>query len=108
MSRTVIEVPMKTNNVNGVLQIVGTKLESAGFSKKIVDGENIWAKGDGVLMKMQCVGVVFTGSSVLIQAWMKDAVTGESDLNGFVAIFPKMKLKKIINEIHMTIMSRNL
>lgn len=108
MSRTTIEIPMKTNNVDEVLHIVAMKMESAGYQQKIVDGETVWSKGDGVMMKMQCVGAVFTGKSVVIQGWMKDAITGESDLEGFVAMLPKKKLKKLIDEICNTITSKNL
>ena len=43
MSRTTIEVSMKTNNVDEVLHIITTKMESAGYQQKIVDGETVWA-----------------------------------------------------------------
>ncbi|MDE7424356.1 MAG: hypothetical protein K2N51_11840 [Lachnospiraceae bacterium] len=108
MSRTTIEVPMKTNNVDAVLDIIVTTLKPSGYEQKIVDGETIWTKGDGVMMKMQCVGITFTENSVLIQGWMKDAITGESSLEGFVAALPKKKLKGLINKIQTTIVSRNL
>lgn len=35
----------------------------------------------------------------IIQAWIRDAVTGESDLEGFKAIAVKRKAKAILNEI---------
>ncbi|MBQ6569955.1 MAG: hypothetical protein IJL87_06840 [Clostridia bacterium] len=108
MSRTTIEIPMKTNNVDEVLNIIAMKMGSAGYKQKIVDGETVWAKGDGVILKMQCVGAVFTGKSVVIQGWMKDAVTGESSLDGFVAMLPKKKMKKQIDDICNQIISRNL
>jgi len=108
VSRTIVEVPMKTNNVDEILHIISMKMEPAGYTKKIVDGEDVWTKGDGVMLKMQCVGAVFTGKSVLIQGWMKDAITGESNLEGFVAMLPKRKLKNLIDEIRTTIISRNL
>ena len=99
MGRTTIEIPMKKNNVDEILRIIAMKMGSAGYQQKIVDGETVWAKGDGVMMKMQCVGAVFTGNSVMIQGWMKDAITGESNLEGFVAMLPKKKLKRLIDEI---------
>lgn len=108
MSRTTIEVSMKTNKVDEVLHIIAAKLEPAGFKQKIVDGETVWAKGDGVMIAMQCVGVVFTEKSVLIQGWMRDAVLGESSLDGFVAIIPKKKLKGRIDEMREEVISRNL
>ena len=99
MSRTTIEVSLETNNINEVLHIIASKLEPAGYKQKIVDGENVWVKGDGVIIKMHCFGAVFTGKSVLIQGWMKDAITGESNLEGFVAMMPKKKMKGLIDEI---------
>lgn len=108
MSRTTIEVPMKTNNIDEVLHILETKLESVGYKQKIVDGETVWARGDGVIMKMQCVGAVFTGKSVLIQGWLKDALTGESNLEGFVGRLPKKKLKGLMDEIGTTITLKGL
>lgn len=108
MSRTTIEIPMKTNNIDAVLHIVSTKMESAGYQQKIIDGETVWSKGDGVIGIMQCVGVVFAEKSLIIQGWMKDAVMGESDLEGFLAILPKKKLKKLIDAICNTIISDNL
>lgn len=108
MSRTTVEVPMKTNNVDAVLHIIAAKLEPAGYQRKIVGGESVWAKGDSVIVKMQCVKAEFTGRSVLIQGWMKDAITGESNLDGFVAIFQKKKIKGLINEICTVVTSSNL
>lgn len=105
MGRTVCEIPMCTNNVDAVLQIVGNILSGAGYSNKFVDGENVWCKGDGVMMKMQCFSVAFTGRSVLLNAWMKDAITGESNLDGFVAIIPKRKMKQLMENIKQTIIS---
>lgn len=108
MSRTIVEVSMKTSNIDEVLHIIKSKLEPKGYKQKIVDGEDVWTKGDGVITIMQCVGVVFTGKSVLIQGWMKDAITGESNLEGFVGMLPKKKLKSLINEIRTEVMSENL
>ena len=108
MSRTTIEVPLKTRNIDDVLRIITAKLQNAGYNQKIVDGENIWIKGDGVLIKMHCFSYAFNERSVFLQGWMKDAITGESNLEGFVAMMPKKKFKKMMDEISSTIISRNL
>ena len=108
MSRTTVEVSLKTNNIDEVLRIIASKMEPAGYKQKIVDGETVWAKGDGVMIKMHCVGAVFTGKSVLIQGWMKDAITGESNLEGFVAMIPKKKMKGLIDEICTAIKIQNI
>ncbi|MCD7777864.1 MAG: hypothetical protein LUH47_05100 [Clostridiales bacterium] len=108
MSRTTIEVPMKTNNVNSVLEIISADLSPEKYSRKIVDGESVWAKGDAVIIKMQCFSAAFTGSSVLIQAWLKDALTGESDLNGFFGWIPKKRMKKHLENIKTEILLKNI
>lgn len=108
MSRTTIEVPMKTNNVDEVLRIVATTVEPSGYKQKIVDGETVWSKGDGVIMQMQCFGVTFSDRAVLIQGWMKDSVIGESALEGFFAKLPKRKMKKLLDHIQSVIIAKNL
>lgn len=108
MSRTSVEVSLKTNSIDEILHIITSKLEPAGYKQKIVDGETVWVKGDGVIIKMHCIGAVFTGKSVLIQGWMKDALTGESNLDGFVSMLPKKKMKNLINEICTAIRLQNL
>lgn len=108
MSRTTVEISMKTNQVDAVLHIIASKLEPCGYHQKLVDGETVWSKGDGVMIAMQCVGATFTENSVLIQGWMRDAITGESNLEGFVGMFPKKKLRGLINEICTIIAAQNL
>lgn len=108
MSRTTMEIPMKTNNIDGVLSIISNIVTPEKFAEKIVDGETVWMKGDGVLMQMQCFSATFTGHSVVIQAWMKDAIAGESNLEGFVAMFPKKKMKKLLLQIQDTVIRSNM
>lgn len=108
MSRTTLETKMKTNNIDAVLHIVEMELQSVGLTQKKVDNEVIWAKGDSVITPMSCVNVMFTGYSVILEGWIKDAVLGESELEGFVAMFPKKKLKKILIKIQEEIITRNL
>lgn len=66
MSRTITEVPLKTNNVDQVLNIISAKMKASGYQEKIVDDETVWAKGDGVMIKMQCLSAVFTGTTLII------------------------------------------
>ena len=108
MSRTTIEIPIKSTSIDDVINIVVSKSKAAGFQEKIVDGETIWKKGDGVLTKMQCIGTAFTGKSVILQAWLKDAITGESNLEGLAAMIPKRNLIKLLDEICNTIKSSEL
>lgn len=108
MSRTAIEVPMKTNNVDGVLHVFSTILESSGYEQKIVDGETVWAKGNGVITALQCCSATFTGNSVVIQGWFKDAITGESPLEGFVGALPKKKMRGLMEKIQTAIIANGL
>lgn len=103
MNRTTIEVYMGTNDFDEVMRIVASKLEPEGFRKVLLDGEVAWVKGDGVIIKLQCIAVVFTGKSVLIQAWVRDALLGESDLEGYVAYFAKKRMKELIKKISTAI-----
>ncbi len=109
MSRTTIEVEMKTKQVDDVLQVIASKVEPLGFKKKILDGETVWSKGDGVILQMQCFGAVFTDHSVLLQGWMKDALMGEKDLEGgFMARLPKKQMKRVLDDISSTIQMQKL
>ena len=78
-----------------VLSIIDKIARSYGFDPKTIDGETVWGKGDGVVVKMQFISAAFTDYSVLLSGWTRDIVTGESDLEGFAAIIPKRKMKKM-------------
>ncbi|MDO5293833.1 MAG: hypothetical protein Q4F05_13935 [bacterium] len=108
MSRTMIEIPMHTNDVNSVLNVIHTILSAKGYVNKLVDGENVWVKGDAVVSSMKCFGAIFTGHSVVVQAWMKNAVTGESDLSGFIGVLPRKRMKHVLDNIGETLTSMNL
>lgn len=104
MSRTTVRIETGGNLDIDVIneewrRIVG----GAGYSEKIVKGEPCWSKGDGVLMKQQNFAIVYGESEIILQAWMGDAVTGESDLTGFVAKIPKKKMQGILNEAEAVI-----
>ena len=99
MSRTTFEIKKKTKSVDEVLQIIKTTLKSEGYNEKIVDGEIVWAKGDGVIIKMQCLSTVFTEKSVIIQGWTKDAILGEAALGKNKLTFPRKNLEALIDDI---------
>lgn len=73
------------------------------YENKMIKGENVWAKGDGVIMLRQCFAISFSENSVLLQAWVSDAIAGESDLTGFMGKVPKKKMKGILSEIESRI-----
>ena len=57
---------------------------------------------------MQFISAAFTDHSVLLSGWTRDIVTGESDLEGFAAIIPKRKMKKMISDIQQTIIQNQI
>lgn len=108
MSRTTVEVTMRTNHYSEVIQIIEQKACPAGYQLTGTDGKWVWSKGDGAVVMKRCIGAEFTGRSVIIQGWVEDMLAGDSDLEGFVGIFPKKKLKKLMAEICDTIVLRQL
>lgn len=103
MNRTSVEVYMGTNNFDDVLRVVASKLEPEGYRKVLLDGEVAWVKGDGVIIKLQCIAVIFTGKSAVIQAWVRDALLGESNMDGYVAYFQKKRMKELIQKLSTAI-----
>ena len=109
MSRTTIEIPMKTANVDEALRTVASIVVPAGYRQKILDGETVWCKGDGVVMVLQCFEAVFTGYSMILQAWIRDVYLGEQELEkGLNAAWQKKKMKKILADIQTTILAKRL
>lgn len=108
MSRTTIEIPMRSNNVDGVLRLAARRAESCGYKRKIVDSEEIWVKGDGGFLAMQCIAVIFTENSLLLQGWLRDPVMGEYNLSGIYGWIFKKKVKNLMAEIETAIINRNL
>lgn len=66
----------------------------------------IWVKGDGVIVQMQCIGIAFSENVELQQGWIRGAILGKSSLDGFYAILPKQKVKKMLRRIHKEIITR--
>lgn len=108
MSRTIVEIPMQTNNINNVLGIITNTLYQDGYKENIVKGESVWSRGDGIIIKMQCFNVTFVPGKAILQAWLRDAITGESALKGFVAIVLKKRMKEHIERIENEIRYYNL
>lgn len=109
MARTTIEVPMQTHHVDTVLRIMEKALAPEGYTQKVIDGETVWVKGDGVFTLSQCFTAVFTENSVFIQSWTKDAILGESNLDSeFIGRIPKKKMKVLLNKIGSVIIRAKL
>ena len=103
MARTSKIIYIQNMDVNMVLDVVNQILTGNGYMEKMVGNEHVWAKGDGVIIKMQCFGVTFREDGVILQGWLKDAITGESDLTCFVASQMKKKMLQIMKEIEMVL-----
>lgn len=109
MSRTTIEVSMKTNCVDEVLSIMGNVLEPHGYRQTKVNGQTAWVKGHtGIMTSEQYIGATFTGNSVLIQGWLKDMIMGEVALEGLMGLVIKKKMKGFMDEIRSSILFRGI
>lgn len=107
LKRTMIEVPMRTGNVDQVLRIMEMILQHEGYERKLVGGEIIWIKGDSAMRKTKCFSAAFTETSVLIQGWLRDAA-GETSLEGFINVFIKKKMKELLFHIQDSIIAAKL
>ena len=108
MGRTTTEASIRTKNIDEILHIIASIVESNGYKQKIVDDETIWAKGDGVVMPMCCIGIIFSEGTVLVQGWIRGAIIGEEALNGAYAMLPKKKVKGMLEKIRKEILSRGI
>lgn len=104
MPRTNIIIPVTKNyDVNAVQNIFARIVSSNGYKEKIIKGEQCWSKGDGVVLKQQNFGIIFSKTEITLQGWLGDAIAGESNLDGFVGMLPKKKMKKILEEARSAI-----
>lgn len=104
MARTTIVIPAAEGfNVQNVMTAFSQIVTSYGYIEKMIKEEPCWSKGDGVIAKQQNFGIVIGQGEILLQGWMNDAITGESDLEGVVAAIPKKKMKNILNELQTQI-----
>ncbi len=99
MARTTLEIPLCGKDIDTILHIINSLMISNKYSKKILKGEEVWVKGDGLIQVRQCFSATFTADAMILQGWIGDAITGESDLDGFRAMFPKRKMKALMEEI---------
>lgn len=105
MARTTISIPAAEGfDVRRVISAFSQIVAGYGYEEKVIKGEPCWSKGDGVIAKQQNFDIVIGQKEILIQGWMNDAITGESDLEGFVAAVPKKKMKSILEELETEIM----
>ena len=73
-------------------------LESKKFSYKVVDGESVFQKGDGIWVAPSFVKVTYAGGMIRLEAWI-NGMGAEMDLEGFVGYASKKPMKKIVQEV---------
>ena len=104
MSRTTLDVTTKAKP-NDIINYISKIMCSNGFSEKTINNEQVWCKGDGVIIPLQCFSISFGQNTVNIQAWTKDAFLGESELSGFMSGLPKKKMREILYRMSSDIKS---
>ena len=105
MSRTIIEVARGEKTIDEIEKIILNTVSKNNYVNKIVNGENIWVKGDSVITLMLCFTYSFTDTTVILQGWSKDAILGESELKGFMGGLPNKIAKKMIEQQSNEILS---
>lgn len=80
--RTILEVPMQTNNIAEVLTVCSGVVQPVGYKQREFNGETVWDLGIDKLKFHQCVSVAFTQNSALLQLW-RFGRHGESALNSW-------------------------
>ncbi len=79
-------------------------LRGEGFALSVIDGQQVWKKGVGLLTAPQMILVSIVPGSIRIEAWIKFAIlpgvyAGEMGLDGFVGAIPKQALKSRVKEL---------
>ena len=98
MSRTILTVRTNASR-DSVLQFLSVELPRLGYTDRSTPTERIWGKNDGVMIKGQRISVHFQPGEVYLSAWLHDAITVESDLNGFVAKPLKTVLRQVLEQM---------
>lgn len=105
--RTIVEVPLQTNNIAEVLNMCGGVVQPAKFKQRELDGETVWELGSDKLKFHQCISVAFTQNSVLLQGWRVDRL-GETSLTGWKARANSKMQKELLDKMSALIRARKL
>ena len=97
---------VEVQNPNAYAAEIANCFQQNGYKLEDFNGEIVWKKGDGALTMARCVLVLFEPAAVVFSAFTYDAMLGEGGLTGFMGMFPKKKLKKIIDTLADSIKSR--
>lgn len=102
-ARTIVEVPMQTRDVDGVLEACNSIFKPLKYNPKKLNGEMVWESGLDKLKLHLCLSAAFTRNSVLLQGWVSD-FTGESALVGY----SRKATREMLDKAAMLIRARNL
>lgn len=96
MARTTVRMKIHYD-ANYVANTINSILLANKYKFKTVRNETIWSKGDGVFLKQSCFAYWFQEGDLFVQAWVYDALVGESDVSGIVVL--KKKMRSMLDEI---------
>lgn len=103
MGRTIKEFQLNTNPQQ-IISVIHDFLSSEGYKYLERKGENVYQKGDGLMMGPSFFKVTVSNNVLRLEAWMKTALLpgvyiGEIDLESFVGIAVKGPLKTRYQQI---------
>ena len=98
MARTTIKLKVNYDEAY-VTNMVNSVLLREKYKFKTLRGENVWSKGDGIILKQSCFLYWFKDGDLFVQAWIYDGLTGESTVDGVIGLAVKKKMKSILAEI---------
>ena len=78
--------------------LIQSLMTSKGYKYEVVDGENVFRKGDGFWVIARYLKITYAPDVVCIQAWINN--TGmEMGLEGFVGSAAKKPLRKLVDQV---------
>lgn len=101
MSRTISgDIKLGIRSVDEVYRTFSMIMTQNGYENKLVNGENVWSKGDGIIEPRQCFSIIFSENSVVIQGWLQTP-GGERDLysGGILGIIPKKEMRGVFEAV---------
>lgn len=111
MARYINEIKFNGNS-NETFVKIHTNLLSQGFEYINYDGENVFKKGQGVLVAPTFLKVSFLNGIARVEAWIKVAILpgvylGEYGMTGFVGMAAKGTMKKAVSHVETILNSSN-
>lgn len=101
MARSIVNVPFN-GDVAAISQSIWQVLQSNGYAvAKYYEEENVWSKGDGLVLMKTFIKVEFPPNQIVISAWTSKGLDGgkEGDLKGFTGIVFKKQCQKVVDNI---------